>query len=69
MHTLLSLIQATLAGPLGLLVFVMVHVGGRALLWPPGNARVPRSAVLEREPEQKSAPVLLVTRPVLLVVG
>ena len=67
MHALLSLILAMLAGPRGLLVFVVVHVGGRALLWPPGNAMVPRSAVVEREPEQKSALVLLVVRPVLLV--
>ena len=66
--TLLSLIQAMLAGPRGLLVFVVAHVGGRALLWPPGNARVPRTAVLERKPAQKTAPVLLVARPVLLVV-
>ena len=60
--TVLSIIQVMLAGPLGLLLFVVVHVGRRALLWPPGNARVPHSAVLEREPEQKTAPVLHVTR-------
>ena len=61
MHCL-SLIQAMLAGPRGLQVFVVVHVDRRALLRPPGNARVPRSAVLEREPKQKTAPVLLVAR-------
>ena len=67
MHTLLSLLQVMLAGPRGLLVFVVVHVDRRALLRPPGNAMVPRSVVLEREHAQKSAPVLLVSRPVLLV--
>ena len=50
-----------LAGPRGLLVFVVVLVGRMALLWPPGNAMVPRSAAVEREPAQKPAPVLLVS--------
>ena len=61
-HIIMFFIQATLVGPRGLLVFVVALVGGRALLWPTGNARVPHSAVLERKPTQQTAPVLLVAR-------
>ena len=58
----LALIQVMLLGPPGSLVLVVVLVGRKALLWPPGNARVHHSAVLEREPALKTAQVLLVTR-------
>ena len=55
-----SLVQVMLVGPRGHLVFVAALVGRMALLWPPENAMVPRSAAVEREPAQKTAPVLLV---------
>ena len=48
-----------LVGPRGLLVFVAALVGRMALLWPPENAMLPRSAAVEKEPAQKTAPVLL----------
>ena len=50
-----------LVGPRGLQVFVVVLVGRMALLWPPENAMVPHSAAVERDPAQKTAPVLLVS--------
>ena len=62
MHCPIPYIQVTLVGPCGHLVFVVVHVSGRALLWPLEYARVPCSAVLEWEPTWKTAPVLLVAR-------
>ena len=64
MHTLsiyVTTAQVMLVGPRGLLVFVAALVGRMALLWPPENAMVPRSAAVEREPAQKTAPVLLVS--------
>ena len=64
MHTLsinVTAAQVMLIGPRGLRVFAVVLVGRMALLWPPGNAMVPRSAAVEREPAQKPAPVLLVS--------
>ena len=50
-----------LVGPRGHLVFVVALVGRMALLWPLEDAMAPRSAALEREPAQKTAPVLLVS--------
>ena len=61
-YTVLPFLQVTLPGPRGHLVLVVALVGRKALLWPPESARVPRSAVLDREPAQKAALTILVTR-------